>query len=229
MKSPAIALLLAVVVLTALQPACAQDQDLAGRFVCVYNDSATAPVPEGVTYSWEGSPLTVTIREVPFYLYPWLGYCSCFSGQLGLQACRISGFVDDITGVFSRLHVLSSLAKAADIPDGYVAAQLVVTYGDGDESILDLVAGVNTADTNYNWPENQLCLGHTQVEPALSAKLPDGTIYALVFYASLDLKAKPIESIGVRMPSTACESRRGCDGEETSELQVMIDGMTFER
>jgi hypothetical protein len=141
-------------------------------------------------------------------------------------------FPSGLTGVFSRLHVLTSLGFAADLPDDFVAGQLVVTYEDASESVVDLVAGVNTAEWAYDRADVQVCLGHTKVPPACSETITDtqGRVFnGHAFHVMLDLEAKKICSIEARLSSTACSPRPACDGNLTTALRIHFEAMTFER
>lgn len=230
-KAPWVLLVLALAVSLAAVSAPVQMEDLAERFVCVYHNSAEDPVPSNIADSWN-PPNHWLVDEVPFYRYMRLVQCDCGPTEVEFLPCRMSEFIPDIVGVFSRLHVLSMLTFAVDLPDGYVAAQFVITYGDGDQSVFDLVAGENTAESRCNEPYNQGCLGHTPVAPALPVMAYDNAgrlFYNHLYHAAFDLMPKAIVSIEARVPATSCSPRTGCNGEETSALRVIVDAMTLER
>ena len=218
-------------------------EDLAERFVCVYKNLASEPVPSSIRYSWPRSPSSRHVDAtpsstnwlvdgIPFYYQLMLVECCCNRAQPGFPPCRTSDFVNLVSGVFSRLHVLTFLRNAADLPDGYVAAQLVVSYEDGDLSVLDLVTGANTAESRYDAPFYKDCLAHSRVMPALPVIAGDDAgnlFYNHLYHAAFDLKLKAIVSIEARMPTSSCEPRVGCGGAVTSDLRVVVDAMTLER
>jgi hypothetical protein len=230
-----LALLLSAIALTlcSVLPAVAQrDDDLSERFVCIYRHTLSEPVPEDFGTQWGSRDSITTNQGVPFvYSYPDLGMCSCSRLEDGWPPCYMSQLPTSLSGVFTRLHALTYLGFAADLPNGYLAGQLVVVYEDGAESILDLVAGVNTAEYGYGTPETQACLRHTQMTPACFEHISNRPTAFFVYYyhVTLDLETKPIATIEARMPETACSPRRGCDGEQKTALQVSITALTLER
>jgi len=208
-----------------------QDSSLAGRFVCIYRGTLSEPVPEdlGIEWGWPGG--ITTSQGVPFlYSYPDVGICSCARLEAGLPPCYMNRPSTDFPGVFARLDALTYLGFAADLPSGYLAGQLAVVYEDGSESVLDLVAGVNTAEFEYG-RVTQACLRHTQMPPACSEYISNRETAFFVYYyhVTLDLEPKSIAAIEARMPEYACSPRTGCDGVEKTALQVGINAITLER
>ncbi len=202
-----------------------QDTLLPDRFVCIYYDSLEIPVPS------ISSEQLIFVGDIPFVRLPWMSVWEC-PGPTDSMGGWNYPFPSGLTETFGKLHVLTSLGFATALPDGYVAGQLVVTYVDGSESVLNLVAGVNTAEWAYDRADNQKCLAHRKIPPAYSYLRRDNRnspFYGHEFLVTLDLEAKPIKSIEIRMPPEACKPRPTCGGDLTTWLRIHVSAMTLER
>jgi len=232
-RNLALVLSLTSLALCAAHVAIAQeDGDLSERFVCIYRGTLSESVPKDLGIEW-GLPGSITTSQgVPFLCsYPDVGICNCARLEAGLPPCYMNRPPTDLPGLFARLHALTYLGFAADLPDGYLAGQLAVVYEDGSESVLDLVAGVNTAECEHGTAFVQACLRHKQMPPACSEYISNRETAFFVYYyhVTLDLEPKPIAAIEARIPDSACSPRTGCDGEEKTALQVGINAITLER
>jgi hypothetical protein len=107
-------------------------------------------------------------------------------------------------GTAKRLHIIQHCAWADNVPTGITVGHITVSYQDGSTSTCDLVVGVNTAEWSYDNPSLQSYLQHDKVPPAYSGPVDDNgdgipEYYGHLFYVSIELDAKPLAGIELRL------------------------------
>lgn len=187
----------------------------------------------GVPYPSGSNADIVRFETIPFATLPVYWY-DC-PGTMDVEQPPHPQLVipSEYVGSYSHLHLLHSLAHATDVPQGVIAGSLVVHYKDGSESLLTLVTGVNSAEWAYDREDNQNCLLHDKVTPAVSRVAYDDqgqSFLAHSFCSSIELDTdKEVVSIDFRLSEEACKLRPFC-GEDWlwSWFRVTIKAITLE-
>jgi len=189
----------------------------------------------GCDTAWEFKPdPRHYYKGIPFNA----GYvCPCWH----IVECKLSSAPSEITdqvavptdlgGPYARVHILQSLVKGSHVPDGQHVATFAVHYTDASVSQLELVAGVNTADSFYDY--NGDCQQHERVKPAYTYHNVDPLVirsYRHFFYASMLLDAtKVVAYFSLQLDNSACTGVGDCQDEGDGALRVVVHCVTFER
>lgn len=122
------------------------------------------------------------------------------------------------------------LVEASQVPDGQHVTTFVVSYADGSVDQLELVVGVDTADSFYDYTGD--CQKHTRIKPAYTYEHMDASAvrrYRHFFYSSLSLDpARVVAAFSLKLDDSACAWEGDCQAEGSEKLRVVVHSVTFE-
>jgi hypothetical protein len=95
-----------------------------------------------------------------------------------------------------ELRVISALEDAFGIEEGDTVAEWVLTDSAGNETVVPMRAGRDTADWTYDDPSNRVSAAHSRARVAFSFELPiplaSGARYANLYYSAFPLPDRPL-------------------------------------